>query len=593
LATSATSHRRTAPPLLGGILPIDPSKVSGDIIAGATLAALAIPEVMGYTKIAGMPVITGLYTIVLPIIAFAILGSSRHLVVGADSATAAIMATGLLGMGLAAESTTYIEMASLTALMCAVLLILARVLRLGFIANFLSRSVLIGFLTGVGIQVAMGQVGGMFGIPSQSGGTIEKFVESVRLIPTATNVPTLIVSITVLVLILGLGRVNKAIPGALIAVVVTIFASAQLNLAADGVSVLGTVPGGLPKLSLPTDVMTAANLQAILPTVVSLVVVILAQSAATSRAYAMKYSDSFEENVDLIGLGVANAAAGISGTFVVNGSPTKTEMVDSAGGRTQISQLTAAAIVVVVLLFLTGPLANMPNAVLASVVFIIGVRLIDYKGMADILRVRQGEFVVAAITAAVVVVVGVEQGIILAMALSIVEHIYHSYKPYDSIVIEGADGSLQTVPEKQGAQLAPGVMVYRFGASLYYANATRFTAEVMDLVDGAQPSLSTFVISGSAIGDIDYSGSDSLRQVQVELAAKGVTLALAELNPRVRNQLDEYGLTDKIGVGNIYDSIRDAVKAHSGSAGGAAAGGASAADGPGAAGGASATPSSP
>jgi high affinity sulfate transporter 1 len=540
-----------------------------------------------------MPVITGLYTIVLPIIAFAILGSSRHLVVGADSATAAIMATGLLGMGLAAESTTYIEMASLTALMCAVLLILARVLRLGFIANFLSRSVLIGFLTGVGIQVAMGQVGGMFGVPSQSGGTIEKFVESVRLIPTATNVPTLIVSITVLVLILGLGRVNKAIPGALIAVVVTIFASAQLNLAADGVSVLGTVPGGLPKLSLPTDVMTAANLQAILPTVVSLVVVILAQSAATSRAYAMKYSDSFEENVDLIGLGVANAAAGISGTFVVNGSPTKTEMVDSAGGRTQISQLTAAAIVVVVLLFLTGPLANMPNAVLASVVFIIGVRLIDYKGMADILRVRQGEFVVAAITAAVVVVVGVEQGIILAMALSIVEHIYHSYKPYDSIVIEGADGSLQTVPEKQGAQLAPGVMVYRFGASLYYANATRFTAEVMDLVDGAQPSLSTFVISGSAIGDIDYSGSDSLRQVQVELAAKGVTLALAELNPRVRNQLDEYGLTDKIGVGNIYDSIRDAVKAHSGSAGGVAAGGASAADGPGAAGGASATPSSP
>jgi high affinity sulfate transporter 1 len=543
---------------------------------------------MGYTKIAGMPVITGLYTIVLPIIAFAILGSSRHLVVGADSATAAIMATGLLGMGLAAESTTYVQMASLTALMCAVLLILARVLRLGFIANFLSRSVLIGFLTGVGIQVAMGQVGGMFGIPSQSGGTIEKFVESVRLIPTETNVPTLIVSITVLVLILGLGRVNKAIPGALIAVVVTIFASAQLNLAADGVSVLGTVPGGLPKLSLPTDVITAANLQAILPTVVSLVIVILAQSAATSRAYAMKYSDSFEENVDLVGLGVANAAAGITGTFVVNGSPTKTEMVDSAGGRTQISQLTAAAIVVVVLLFLTGPLANMPNAVLASVVFIIGFRLIDYKGMADILRVRQGEFVVAAITAAVVVVVGVEQGIILAMALSIVEHIYHSYKPYDSIVIEGADGSLRTVPEKQAAQLAPGVMVYRFGASLYYANATRFTAEVMDLVEEAQPPLRTFVISGSAIGDIDYSGSDSLRQVQVELAAKGVTLALVELNPRVRNQLDEYGLTEKIGTANIHDSIRDALKAHAAPAGGAAApGGASAA------GGASATPSSP
>ena len=173
-------------PILEGILPIDSSRISGDVIAGATLAALAIPEVMGYTKIAGMPVITGLYTILLPILLFALLGSSRHLVVGADSATAAIMATGLVAMGAVADSANYVELASLTALMCAVLLVLARVFRLGFIANFLSRSVLIGFLTGVGIQVAMGQFGGMFGIPGQSGGTIQKFVETLKLILSAT-----------------------------------------------------------------------------------------------------------------------------------------------------------------------------------------------------------------------------------------------------------------------------------------------------------------------------------------------------------------------------------------------------------------------
>ena len=562
MAGTVAKKRKSAPLFFGGILPIDPSRVSGDVIAGATLAALAIPEVMGYTKIAGMPVITGLYTIVLPIIAFAIFGSSRHLVVGADSATAAIMATGLLAMGLTAESTTYVQTASLSALMCAVFLVAARILRLGFIANFLSRSVLIGFLTGVGIQVAMGQVGGMFGIPGQSGGTIDKFVETVKLIPTDTSIATLEVSAFVLICIVGLGLVNKKIPGALIAVLVSISASYALDLQAKGVSVLGTVPGGLPSLSLPTDVMTLANVQALLPTVISLVIVILAQSAATSRAYAMKYSDSFEENVDLVGLGLANAAAGVTGTFVVNGSPTKTEMVDSAGGRTQVSQLTAAAIVVVVLLFLTGPLSYMPNAVLASVVFIIGLRLIDYRGMSDIYRVRKGEFAVAAVTAATVVVVGVEQGIILAMALSIVEHIYHSYRPYDSVVVQTATGALATAAGDSGSQLAPGLAVYGFGASLYYANATRFTANIMDIVEYADPPLRWLVLSGAAIGDIDYSGSDSLRQVHDELASKGITFILVDINDRVRHELDAYGLIARIGEANFFDSILDALAAY-------------------------------
>ena len=224
MTTTARRRGKSPLPILEGILPLDTSRISVDVIAGATLAALAIPEVMGYTKIAGTPVITGLYTIILPIIVFAILGSSRHLVVGADSATAAILATGLVSMGAVAESTQYVELTSLAALMCGVILVVARLLKLGFIANFLSRSVLIGFLTGVGIQVAMGQFGGIFGVPGQSGTTIEKFVESVRLIPTDGNVPTTLVSAFVLVTIIGLGIVNKRIPGALLAVVVSIIA---------------------------------------------------------------------------------------------------------------------------------------------------------------------------------------------------------------------------------------------------------------------------------------------------------------------------------------------------------------------------------
>jgi SulP family sulfate permease len=561
-STPRSARKRSALPLFEGILPIDSSRVSVDLIAGATLAALAIPEVMGYTKIAGTPVITGLYTIVVPVIFFAILGSSRHLVVGADSATAAILATGLVAMGAVAESENYVELASLAALMCAVLLVLARLLRLGFIANFLSRSVLIGFLTGVGIQVAMGQVGGMFGVPSQSGGTIDKFVETLKLIPSETSVPTLAVSAFVLITILGLDRVNKKIPGALLAVVVAIAASYLLDLSANGVSVLGTVPGGLPTFGLPTAVMTTENVAALLPTVVSLVVVILAQSAATSRAYAMKYSDSFDENVDLVGLGAANLGAALTGTFVVNGSPTKTEMVDSAGGRSQIAQLAAAAIVVAVLLFLTGPLAYMPNAVLASVVFLIGVRLIDVKGMSEVYRVRVGEFAVAAITAVTVVVVGVEQGIILAMALSIVEHVYHSYRPYDTLVVATSDHGLKTVPLESGGQLAPGLAAYRFGSGLYYANASRFTEEVMAVVENAEPPLTTLVLLGSSIADVDFSGSDSLRQVHEELQRKGVTLLLADISPAVRKQLDAYGFIDRLGASNVYGTATEAVLAH-------------------------------
>ncbi len=565
-ATTARQKRRSAM-ILGGLLPIVPARLPTDVIAGATLAALAIPEVMGYTKIAGTPVITGLYTLLLPILAFAIFGSSRHLVVGADSATAAILATGLVATGAAAQSTEYVELASLAALMCAVLLIGARLLKLGFIANFLSRSVLIGFLTGVGIQVAMGQVGGMFGISGETGGTVQKFTETLASIPTSTSVPTLVVSIGVLATILVLGRVNKAIPGALIAVVGAIAASYFLDLAARGVTVLGTVPGGLPSLSLPTAVITQENLAILLPTVISLVIVILAQSAATSRAYAMKYGDSFDENVDLVGLGLANAAAGITGTFVVNGSPTKTEMVDGAGGRSQVSQLTAGAIVVAVLLFLTGPLAYMPNAVLASVVFIIGLRLVDYRGMAAIARLRPGEFAVALITAATVVVVGVEQGIILAMALSIVEHIYHSYRPYDTLLAMTPDGTPGPVPLAERAEAAPGLAIYRFGASLYYANGSRFSEEIMDVAEGADPPLRWLGVSGSSIGDIDYSGADTIRQVREELARVGVTFAICDVNPKVRGQLDAYGLDETIGVDRIFATAFDLLKAYRATAG--------------------------
>jgi MFS superfamily sulfate permease-like transporter len=218
----------------------------------------------------------------------------------------------------------------------------------------------------------------------------------------------------------------------------------------------------------------------------------------------------------------------------------------------------------VVLLFLTGPLANMPNAVLASVVFLIGLRLVDIKGMQDILRVRPGEFVVALLTAAVVVVVGVEQGILLAIVLSIVVHIAHSYHPYDRLLSVQADGRTASTPIADATQALPGLMIYRFGASLYYANATRFTAEIIDLVSHADPPLKWFCLSGSAMGDLDYSGADAIRAVAEDLAGRGVTFVMCDVDRDVQRLLDAYGLTEKIGRSNIYPTTQDVIAAYQG-----------------------------
>ena len=559
--TSVQKKKGRNPTLMAGILPIDRSRVSMDIIAGITLAALAIPEVMGYTKIAGMPVVTGLYTILIPMALYAFFGASRHLVVGADSATAAIMAAGLVGMATIA-SPQYIAYAGILAIMAAGLLILARVAKLGFIADFLSRTVLIGFLTGVGIQVAIGQISGMLGIPGGGAGPVQKLVTDFKQL-SQTNLYTLAISISVLVIIVGCRRINKKIPGALIAVIGAIVVSYLVDLSSFGVVVLGTIPGGLPKIGLPSGVtLNVSALEQLLPIAISMFIVILAQSAATSRAYAARYSESFSENVDLVGLGLANIGAGLSGTFVVNGSPTKTQMVDSAGGRSQLSSLTTSIIVLIVLLFLTKPLSYMPDAVLSSVVFLIGIELVDALGMRKIYSQRPAEFWVALITALVVIFFGVEQGILLAILLSILIHTQHGYKPKNAVLTVDSTGKQHMVPVSSHAQVIPGLMIYRFHHSLYYANAELFSQEVLELVNSAQPPLSWFCIDATAVDDIDFSAAATLRETYKLLKEKGIRLVLSEVEEDVRRELDKSEIADLIGKDAFYETISDVEAAY-------------------------------
>ena len=548
--------RLQAVPVLGGLLPVRRSQVAADVLAGITLAAVSIPVSLGYAKIAGMPVVTGLYTLLLPMAVFAVFGSSRHLVVGADSATAAILGAALAGLA-AVGSPQYVRLAGLAALLAGGLLLLARLARLGFLANFLSRTVLIGFLTGVGIRVAAGQLPDMLGVTVAGKSTPAELLEVVRALPQVHGADVA-VSAGVIAVVLAARWVDRRIPGLLIAVIAAIIVSRAAGLAGRGVAVLGPVPRGLPHLGLPA--LGRHDAAALLGTAVSLFVVILAQSAATSRAYAGKYEEAFSEDADLVGLGAANVAAAFSGSFVVNGSPTQTQVADSAGGRSQLAQLTTSAVVLIVLLLLTGPLAYLPIAALAAIVFLIAAGLIDVAGMRRILACRRHEFAIALLTTAAVVMLGVEEGIVLAVVASVIDHVRHTYHPFNSVLVKSPAGHWQPAPVRPGARTEPGLVIYRFGTSLYYANASRLIDDVTALAAQGGP-LRWMVIDFAAIGDVDFTAAAVLTRVIEHLRKRHIRLAVSSVLGPVHEQLDRYGISAALGPGAYYDTPGEALEA--------------------------------
>ncbi len=548
---------KTRSRLLQGILPWRPASIGNDIIGGIVLAAIGIPEVMGYTKISGTPIATGLYTLLLPAIIFAMLGCSRHLVVAADSATAAILAAGLSGLA-PIGSPHYLALARSIAILVAGLLLLARLFRLGFLADFLSRTVLIGFLTGVGMQVAISQLPGLLDLPAGGHQPLPQIISAITGLPYANHL-AIGISVAVLITIQLCDRFIPKFPGALLAVVGAIFASWLFNFASLGVSIVGTVPSGLPSFGLPA--VNWDEIPAVFGIALSCCIIIVAQSAATSRAYAFKYGEGFNENVDLEGLAAANLAAGLTGTFVVNGSPTKTEIVDTAGGRSQVAQLSTAAVVLIVILFLTQPLSYLPNPVLAAIVFSIGLRLIDIKGMRSIFKTHREEFYLAVITAATVVFIGAKEGIILAITLSLILHVRHSYRPHSAIIIPGEHRFWQPMPVRMGLISAPGLIIYRFSRDLFYANATFFSEEVQSLVKNAESPVRWFVLEARAITGIDYSAYQTLQDVVQELSIQNVAFVVSGLPPEVKLQFDRDGLTDLIGVDRFFNHLEEALMA--------------------------------
>jgi high affinity sulfate transporter 1 len=535
--------------------PFNGARALRDAVAGIELAAMSIPQALGYTAIAGMPAVTGFYTLLLPLLAFATFGSSRYLVVAADSATAAILAGGISGMATPA-SAKYVALAGTVALLTAAFLLVARLLRLGFIADFLSQTVLVGFLTGVGFQVGISVLGEMLGLEIHSRRTVLQVAQIVRGLPHV-HVPSLLLSAAVVAGVLILARFAPRVPGPLIAVAGAIAASAAWNFAARGIAVIGPVAGGLPHLGLPH--MSWNEIQLLIPVAGSCFVMIVAQSAATARIYAARNRQPLDENADLVGLSAANTAAALSGAFVVNGSPTQTAMLEGSGGRSQVAHVATAAVVALVLLFLTRPLQYLPRCVLGAIVFMVAIRLVDLRGMQGIRRESPGEYLLALTTAGVVVLWGVEQGIVLAMVLSLIRIVRHSYRPHTAVLTRADGGIWQLAPVVRGATTEPGLVIYRFGAALFYANAGRFSEEIRLLVGPAASSLCWLVVDAGAITNVDYTAARVVRELQEDLAHLGVALVFAHVQSDLKPDLDRHHLTEVIGANRIFYTLHEAL----------------------------------
>jgi len=549
--------------LFQGMKPIKRTGVVRDAIAGVAFAAMNIPQALGYTRIAGMPVVTGLYSLLLPLIAFATFGSSRFLVVAADSATAAILHSGLSGMAPTASS-RYVALASLVALLTALFLLVGRLCKLGFVADFLSQTVLVGFLTGIGLQVGIAVLGQMLGIQVTSRRSILQLVEISRNLPKV-HLPTLAVTLVVLAFVFALRWSAPRAPGPMLAVILATAASAFWNFTGHGIAIIGAVAGGLPHLAMP-DVRWS-DIRPLLSVAGSCAVMILTQSAATSRIYAARHHQRLDENQDLIGLSAANAAAAFSGTFVVNGSPTQTAMVEGVGSQSQIAQVTTAVVVALVLLFLTKPLQYLPQCVLGTLVFLVAIRLIKLSSLKDILRESPAEFALAVTTTIVVITAGVEEGIVLAMILSLLRIVHHSYHPRTGIMIPDEANVWKMIPPTPGAVTEPGLVMYRFGAALFYANASRFSDEVLGLVGPSPTTVRWVIIDAEAITNLDYSAARVVEELKKNLTDAGVQLGFARVPWNTRQDFDRHHLTETIGSTWIFNRLHDALDAYEAAAG--------------------------
>ncbi len=522
----------------------------GDLIAGVILAAIAIPEVMGYASIAKIPVSAGLYTLILPVIVFAAIGASRFLTIGGDAAVAALVAAGLGGAaisGVTPGSTQWLAYTCIIALICGALLTLAAIFRVGFIADFFSVPVITGLRAGVGVLIILGMIPEILGVLPGKGSFLEAQWSVINSIPS-TNLLDLAYAGGSIVVLFLLPRLIPKFPAALAVIVVSIILSTTLNSAASGVAVVGEIPGGLPSFGLPQGLdLDAVRANAGLLTYIALLcaVLLLTSGAVASRSYAQKAGDPLDLNRDILGIGGSNFAAGLTGTMPTGGSLPKTLIMVSAGGRSQIANLAMAGVTIIFLLAFTSALQNMPKAVLAAIVLVIACRLITINGFRQILARSKVEFVGAVNTMILICVFGILIGLTVAIVASTIYTIKRLYRA-KSYIISLNSADVPTYVEAQpGLQSEPGLIIFRFPTMVFYANANRFMDQVRELVKQAPDPVEWFIVDASAVDDLDYSSGVMLNTFIKFMKDNGIKLVIARRDAMLseailKQRLDEY-----------------------------------------------------
>lgn len=531
-----------------------------DLYAALIVTALAVPESLAFAAVIGLPVQNGLYSALLAPIVFAVLTSSKRLVIGADSATAALLASGAGAIAIAGTDEYFGAVTALT-LIGGILVVLLGVARFGFLADLISRPVLVGFIGGVGVQLMLGKLPEMLGLEA-SGTLINKLGY------TAAHIADLHAAsfgITVLVIVAMMIAPKLKLPGALAGIVVALVAATLLNLGDEnGVKTIGTITEGLPHFVLPS--WSLDLLFSVFPTALTIALVILAQSTAVTRTFAARHDEKTDDNRDLIALGFANITSVFSQGFSVNGSPPRSFAAEMSGGRSQMVNIFMAIYIGFILLFAAGLLELIPVAALAAIIASVGIHLINWSQLKDIYTTNKTEFAIAMVAMFGVVLFGVRQGVFIAIIVSLMERLRREYHPKDQVLLRDQEIDEWTRkridPHHRFTSTPAGLVVYHFDGALFFENASYFGKRLMEVVNDAHQTVHNVIVDAGSISDLDYTGAEELRRCYKQLRADDTRLGLAHVSPNLKKLLDRYGITKLIGEDYIYPTLNAAIKAH-------------------------------
>lgn len=536
----------------------DRSLMGKDVLAGVVLCALLVPQGMAYAELAGLPAITGLYTTIICLFAYAIFGPSPFLVLGPDSSLGPMIAATVLPMA-AGDAAYAVALAGMLALWVGLIGVGAGVARLGFVADLLSAPVRLGYLAGLAVTIFVGQLPKLFGFSIDA----DTFFQEITYFWQGldqTNVHALTVGLLCLVIILGLKRLRPKLPGVLIAVLAAIAVTVVFDLAAKGVDVVGALPQGFPRPTFPR--VELADIPILAATAVGISLVTIGDTISTSAGFAARKGYDVDSDQEMVGIGSANLFAGFFSGFPVSTSSSRTAVAEQSGAQTQLTGVVAGSLVLLMLLAAPGLVQNLPQPALAAIVITASIALFDLKALRRLYKIRRSEFALAVVCALGVILVGVLEGIVIAVVLAIIQFFERSWRPYTAVLGKPAevDGYHDITRYPEATQI-PGLLMLRWDAPLFFANANIFRQKVRNLVAHTEPKPVWIVVAAEPVTDVDTTAAEMLVDLDEELNAGGIHLVFAELKDPVKDKMVRYGLLETIDSSHFYPTLDTAVAA--------------------------------